>query len=202
MLKKERNSFLALADFLFNIALISRCLNDQIQHNGEILCRSLAFISHLAEFLSASFTAQFTAQRFIAVRFPLSVFVEKKIHLLHYLFVVFFLIFGSIFNFLLVKNNQYDHCQEELELSWFISDAILSFLLPFTIIIVLNLLIVTQLKRSFSANPTIRFRRSNSEDKILFQLKKIDTNSYEISSVKRFQNSHSENTSIINFSVS
>lgn len=150
--------FSALTDLLFNFTLICRCINDFIDFNGENLCRLLSFLSHLAELLSACFTAQFTAQRFIAVRFPLSVFIEKRIHLIHYFIVSLLILFGVVYCFALVSNNSYDNCHEELDLIWFISDALFSFLIPFTLIIVLNFLIILHLKKSFRGNPLFRFR--------------------------------------------
>ena len=150
---------LALTDLLFNFTLVSRCISDLTHSNGDQLCRLLSFLSHLAELLSACFTAHFTAQRFIAVRFPLSVFVEKKIHLIHYLIVALFIIFGILYCLALVGYNSYDVCHEELDLPWFLSDALLSFLLPFTIITVLNILIVLHLKKGFPINQQFRFGR-------------------------------------------
>ena len=151
---------------MFNFALISRCISDLTHSNSERLCRTLSVLSHLAELLSACFTAHFTAQRFIAVRFPLSVFVEKKFHLIHYLIVAFLTLFGVIYCLALVGYNEYDVCHEELDLKWFLSDALLSFLLPFTIIIVLNILIISQLSKSFQHNQQFRFirRQRNSPE--------------------------------------
>lgn len=154
---------LAITDLIFNFTLVSRCINDLTHSNNENICRSLSFLSHLAELLSACFTAQFTAQRFIAVRFPLSVFIEKKVHLIHYLIVTLFIIFGTIYCLALVKMNQYDDCHEELGLSWFISDALLSFLIPFTIITVLNILIIIYLKKRYQNNQQYRFTKREQQ---------------------------------------
>lgn len=156
------SSRLALTDLLFNFTLISRCISDLTHSNGEQLCRLLSYLSHLAEFLSACFTAHFTAQRFIAVRFPLSVFMEKKIHLIHYFIVVFFLLFGVVYCLALVAFNRYDVCHEELDLKWFLSDAILSFLLPFTVITILNILIISHLKKNLHQNSHFRFGQRHS----------------------------------------
>jgi hypothetical protein len=155
---------LALTDLLFNLTLLGHCISNLMRSYGETLCRLFSFLSHLTELLSACFTAQFTAQRFIAVRFPLSVFIEKKIHLLHYVIVSILVMFGLIYCLALVHASAYDHCYEELEFHWFISDAILSFALPFTIIAILNLLIVIHLQRSFQHHRHFRFsQRHRSE---------------------------------------
>jgi hypothetical protein len=158
--------------------LISRCVDDIMQTHNEQVCRLLALLSHLAEFLSACFTAQFTAQRFIAVRFPLSVFIEKKIHLIHYLIVSLFIIFGIIYCAKLVQNTAYENCHEELELSWFLSDALLSFLIPFTMIIILNILIICHLKKGFQNNQQYRF--INRQESTRLNLRKKDSSLYEL----------------------
>lgn len=145
---------------MFNVTLVSRCIHDIIELNSEQLCRLLSFLSHLAELLSACLTAHFTAQRFVAVRFPLSVLIEQKVHLLHYVIVLICIIFSTIYCLALVDSNSYDNCHEELELKWFISDAFLSFFIPFTIITILNTLIIYHFKRSIQNNQQYRFTNS------------------------------------------
>ncbi len=184
---------LALTDLLFNFTLVSRCINDLIQSNRGQLCRLLAFLSHLAELLSACFTAHFTAQRFMAVRFPLSVLIEKKIHLVHYLIVSLFIIFGIIYCLALVEYNGYDDCHEELQLKWFISDALSSFLIPFAIITILNILIIMHLKKGFQNNQQFRFprRRQSSSQNLSLNLR--TKSSYELTLSSSFQAKPYEN---------
>ncbi|CAF0920950.1 unnamed protein product [Rotaria sp. Silwood1] len=190
---------LALTDLVFNFTLVSRCINDLTRSNNEQLCRLLSFLSHLAELLSACFTAQFTAQRFIAVRFPLSVFIEKRIHLIHYLIVTLFIIFGISYCLLLVKTNAYDNCHEELELNWFISDALLSFLIPFTIIIILNILIIFYLKKRFQNNQQYRFtKRQQQSEMIPLDILKVSSSRYEITVNTKFQANIYDNINISN----
>ncbi len=173
--RKIINSFfLALTDLLFNLTLVSRCIIDLTLSISDNFCQVLAFLSHLAELLSACFTAHFTIQRFIAVRFPLSVFIEKNIHLLHYCIVTLFILLGISYCFALVKNNVYEYCQEELHLSWFLSDALLSFVLPFIIIAILNLLIIFHLRKTCRNNRQLSFtKRSNKGNLPLNQRKKL-----------------------------
>ncbi|CAF4722913.1 unnamed protein product, partial [Rotaria sp. Silwood2] len=193
---------LALTDLLFNFTLVSRCINDLTQSNHAQLCRLLSFLSHLAELLSACFTAQFTAQRFIAVRFPLSVFVEKRIHLIHYLVVTLFIIFGIIYCLVLVKTNAYEHCHEELDLNWFISDALLSFLIPFTIIIILNILIICYLKKRFQNNQQYRFTKRQQQSEVIpLNFLKQCSSRYEITFNTKFQPNIYENINISNSRV-
>jgi len=156
---------LALADLLFNLALVSRCISDIYGSSSDNFCRVLSFLSHLAELLSACFTAHFTIQRFIAVRFPLSVFVEKNIHFLHYIIVTLFLLFGISYCVGLIKSNPYDEsCQEELYLNWFISDALLSFVIPFIIIAILNLLIIFHLRKTSRNNQQLAFSKRTKKE--------------------------------------
>lgn len=158
----NRNFFLfrlASTDLLFNLTLASRCAHDFLDLNSMNFCRLLSFLSHLAELLSAGFTVHFTIQRFIAVKFPLSVFIEKNFHHLHSIIIGLFVLLGVAFCSALVSQNQYEFCQEELELFWFIFDAILSFFVPFSIIAVLNLLIIIHLRTSFKRHQTIPSRQ-------------------------------------------
>jgi len=186
---------LALTDLIFNFALISRCISDLTRSNSEKLCRILSFLSHLAELLSACFTAHFTAQRFIAVRFPLSVFVEKKIHLIHYVIVALFIIFGIIYCLALVGYNDYDICHEELDLKWFLSDALLSFLLPLITITILNILIIVHLKKSFQNNQQYQFtKRQQQQIEILpLNFRKRNSMPHDLTSNRHFQRKNSGN---------
>ncbi|CAF1116115.1 unnamed protein product [Adineta steineri] len=179
---------LAVTDLLFNLSLLSHCLFTLNGYSSNNFCVLLAFISHLAELLSASFTAHFTIQRFFAVKFPLSVFMEKNIHILHYIIVSLVILFGISFCFALIKSNDYYLCEEELQLKWFISDAILSFVTPFTIIATLNLLIIFHLRKTSRKNQRLSF--SNKQTKKEF----LRLNSKQKSSLSYDSNSHSRSS--------
>jgi hypothetical protein len=188
---------LALADLLFNLALVSRCINDIYGSSSDNFCQILSFLSHLAELLSACFTAHFTIQRFIAVRFPLSVFVEKNIHFLHYIIVTLFILFGISYCFGLIKHNVYESCQEELQLNWFISDALLSFVIPFIIIAILNLLIIFHLRKTSRNNQQLAFSKRTKKDVLQLNPRNKNSISYESSSQSRM----SENMTGANIKV-
>jgi hypothetical protein len=81
-----------------------------------------------------------------------------------------FIIFGILYCLGLVGYNDYDICHEELDLKWFLSDALLSFLLPFTIIIILNILIVSHLRKGFPTNQQFRFIRRHQNSSEIFPL--------------------------------
>jgi hypothetical protein len=129
----------------------------------------------------------------MAVRFPLSVLIEKKIHLVHYLIVSLFIIFGIIYCLALVEYNGYDDCHEELQLKWFISDALSSFLIPFAIITILNILIIMHLKKGFQNNQQFRFprRRQSSSQNLSLNLR--TKSSYELTLSSSFQAKPYEN---------
>lgn len=188
---------IASADLLFNLSLVSRCIIDLISSMSIQFCQTLAFTSHLAELLSACFTVHFTVQRFVAVRFPLSVFIEKKIHLLHYCIVALFILTGGLYCLTLVRSNSYEDCREDLTLNWFLSDAFSSFVIPFLIIAILNLLIICHLRKKSRKNEEISSpKRSESRLTPLNQLKKYSF-SYDSTSQSRF----SENYSTLNLRV-
>ena len=188
---------LALADLLFNFALVSHRIRGFLDLNSDTFCRLLSFLSHLAELLSACFTAHFTIQRFVAVRFPLSVFVEKNIHLLHYIIVTLFILFGGIFCVALVTQNKYDTCEEDLYLNWFILDALLSFVIPFTIIAILNLLIICHLRKTSRNNQQLSVRTQTKKENVRLYPRK----NYSTSSFSSFQSRLSSNKRVPNSKV-
>ena len=180
------------------MALISRCITDLKESRSIQFCRVLSFLSHLAELLSACFTAHFTVQRFIAVRFPLSVFVEKKNHLLHYFIVILFILSGIAYCTVLVIKAKYDKCHEELELIWFISDALLSFVIPFTIIAILNLLIVCHLRTTSRNHQRLLFKKASTKEMLPLTTRKKGSISYDSNSTAKLsENLSTRNTKVL-----
>jgi len=178
--------FLASTDLLFNLTLVSRCISDSTLFSSVSFCQTLAFISHLAELLSACFTVHFTIQRFIAVRFPLSIFIEKNIHFIHYCIVTLFIFLGISFCFALVKSNLYEQgCQESLTLKWFISDALLSFVIPFSLIATLNTLIIFHLRKKSQNNQQFSFRKQPNRNHLQVQQEKKNSISQDSTSHSR-----------------
>ncbi len=129
--------------------------------------------------------------------------MEKRIHLIHYFIVLLFIVFGVTYCLALVEYSAYDHCHEELELKWFISDALLSFLIPFTVIIILNILIILHLKKGFQNNQQFRFtkRHRPSPEILSSDFRKNSVLSYEITLSKHFQQKIYANTAISNSRV-
>ncbi|CAF1094122.1 unnamed protein product [Rotaria sp. Silwood1] len=136
---------LALSDLIHNIALLIRVTQDIISGKIECICLIISFLSHLAELLSACFTVLFTVQRYTAVRYPLQAAVQEGSSPIIHLLLVF--IFSLTFCITLIYSNTYINCYEELKLSWFIADALLSFVIPFSLILTYNLFIVNLIRK-------------------------------------------------------
>jgi hypothetical protein len=105
----------------------------------------ISFLSHLAELLSACFTVLFTIQRYTAVRYPLKAVVHKGSSPIVLIFLIFF--WSLIFCIALLHGNTYIDCHEELKLSWFIADALSSFIIPFSLILIFNICIINLIRK-------------------------------------------------------
>ncbi len=137
--------FSALSDLVFNIALLIRGIHDIVKGGSDRLCIIISFLSHLAELLSACYTVSFTIQRYTAVRYPLKAAADRRSSPMISLSIIF--IFSLLFCFLLPHKNDYVDCHEELELHWFIADALSSFVIPFFLILIFNILIVNFIRK-------------------------------------------------------
>lgn len=158
---------LALSDLMLNIALLIRVIRDVNKWQTQRLCEAISFLSHLAEILSAFFTVLFTIQRYVAVRYPFQVAIQKRSSPLIPLVVI--LILSVIFCLALRRSNDVDnHCLEDLTLGWFIADALCSFIVPFSLILLFNLLIVELIRKhsrsSITANSTLPRNVAHNKD--------------------------------------
>ena len=81
--------------------------------------------------------------------------MEKNRHVVHYSIVLFFIVFGFFYCLALIRFNDYDSCEEELKLSWFVSDALISFVIPFVIIAVVNFFIIEHLRTNYKNNKNV-----------------------------------------------
>lgn len=136
---------LALSDLIHNIALSIRVIHDIIGGRIEFLCIVISFLSHLAELLSACFTVLFTIQRYAAVRYPLQAAFPERTSPMISIVPVF--VCSVSFCVALSYFNLYIDCHEELKLSWFIADAFASFIIPFSLILIFNILIVSLIRK-------------------------------------------------------
>lgn len=165
--------FLALSDLLFNIALLIRTFNDIFKGKSDRLCMILSFFSHLAELLSAFYTVSFTIQRYTAVRYPLQVALNRRSSPIISLLII--LLSSLLFCFLLVYWNTYQDGHEQLELRWFIADGVISFFIPFLLIIIFNVLIVNFIRKHSRAPLTIQSTLSRKQKQLKANYKNDDT---------------------------
>ena len=129
-----------MSDLVHNSALSIRVIHDLSKEKLQFICMIIAFLSQLAELLSACYTVLFTIQRYLAVRYPLRVAFHKRSSPFVIIFLIFFVNF--LFCFALSHASTYVDCHEELSLSWFIADALFSFIIPFSLILIFNIWIV------------------------------------------------------------
>ncbi|CAF1628958.1 unnamed protein product, partial [Didymodactylos carnosus] len=83
-------------------------------------------------------------QRYCAVKYPLQTPL-KNTNSFNSIILILSTLIGLTYCLLLVYKNSIVQCYEELSLNWFISDALLSFLLPFALISFFNQLIIRQI---------------------------------------------------------
>ncbi|CAF1128529.1 unnamed protein product [Didymodactylos carnosus] len=135
-----------ISDLIFNLTLVFRSINDLSKWNNTRICELLSMFSHLAELLSAAYTVHFTIQRYFAVKYPLKTTTNNR-KSLNSIALTLTTSFSLVYCVLLVHYNSYYQCNEELNLKWFLSDALLSFVFPFALIALFNLLIVQQIQK-------------------------------------------------------
>ncbi|UJR24735.1 hypothetical protein I4U23_006109 [Adineta vaga] len=142
---------LALSDLVFNIALSVRGISDMIEGESERVCMFITFFGHLAELLSAYYTVSFTIQRYWAVRYPFEAAANRRSSPIIPLSFIFLL--SSIFCFFFhYEENPSEKCRPVPALHWFIANALLSFVVPFFLILIFNILIVYYI-RNYSSLP-------------------------------------------------
>ncbi|CAF1114053.1 unnamed protein product [Adineta steineri] len=160
---------LALSDLLFNTALLIRVIHDMTKQKVDRLCIIISFLSHLAELLSALYTVSFTIQRYCAVRYPFKAASQRRSSPIISLLLI--LLLSTLFCGFMSRNTLYIECHEELHLNWFIADALLSFIIPFFLILIFNILIMNYI-RKHSRSPI-------SIQSILIRKRKLSKNSYK-----------------------
>lgn len=158
-------SLVALSDLLFNVALTARGIDDLTGDVSAHVCTLIAFFSHLAELLSAYFTVSFTIQRYCAVRFPFETVVRRRSSPIITLSFIVCLNSGFCFLFHFRKRPP-NPCRPTPELDWFVADALISFVIPFSLILIFNILIVHYI-RKYSSSPigveTISLKRKKNK---------------------------------------
>jgi hypothetical protein len=120
-------------------------IHDIARGKIEYLCLFVSFLSQLAELLSACFIVLFTVQRFTAVRYPLQAAIQKWSSPFISLLVIF--LASLLFCITSSLSNTHTDCHEELNLKWFIADALSSFIIPFSLILIFNILIINTIRK-------------------------------------------------------
>ena len=84
---------------------------------------------------------------------------------------------------------KYIDCHEELTLNWFIADALFSFVIPFSLITVFNILIVNLIRKHAQSPMTVQstWRQLNQRDRTSRNHQK-----------RRINNNHNESDSLTN----
>jgi len=153
---------LALSDLVHNVALLITVLHSFIDGQIESICTAIIFLSHLAELLSACFTALFTIQRYAAVRYPFQAALQNQPSPIISLLLIFV---SSVF-FCSVLSNV-GTCTEgnkEIPLNWYIADALSSFIIPFSLILIFNILIVSFIRKHGRSAITTQSTLSRSDN--------------------------------------
>jgi hypothetical protein len=128
---------------------------------NQYYCIIISFLSHLAELLSACFTVLFTIQRYAAVRYPFQAAFQNQSLPIISLLLIF--VSSVIFCSLLSYANECVGGHEELELIWFIADALSSFIIPFSLILIFNILIVSLIRKHGRSAITTQSTLSRSD---------------------------------------
>ncbi|CAF0973115.1 unnamed protein product [Adineta steineri] len=145
---------LALSDIIYNIALLIRVFHGFFGGNHIYFVITISFLSHLAEVLSACFTVLFTIQRYTAVRYPIQAATHKRLSPIVSCLLI--LAFSIVFYCLLIRYNDYSEGTEELHLFWFITDALFSFVIPFSLILMFNILIINLIRKHGRSSITVQ----------------------------------------------
>ena len=172
---------LAINDVLFLVDLlpgwISTIFLRTFYHNANLICKIQTYVSFVASFVHIWLVLAFTAERFFAVNFPLKHMsqciprLSRVIILLIVIPAIFFYIYPAFFA---TEIDKYGHCREKeshLHLLNLINliDTILTMILPFILVLVLNLLIIRKLfcsnafrKYTFDNGITYQYRRTSN----------------------------------------
>lgn len=146
-----------------------------IQHPPERFCVIISFLSHLAELLSALYIVSFTIQRYTAVHHPLRSVTQSHSSALISLLLI--LIFSLLFCTMISSRASYADCYEDLSLFWFIADAVVSFLIPSSLILIFNILIALSMRehsRLLISTQSILAKRRRSKS-LLFNNQRNNT---------------------------
>ncbi|CAF1498622.1 unnamed protein product, partial [Didymodactylos carnosus] len=163
---------LAIVDFVYLLiiflALIDNLTNNIIGLNRYLmLCQVTVYITHICSFLSANYTLSFTFQRFIAVWFPLhsQSIISYRSSITN--IIVLIIIACGFYSFSFLFTNIEDgQCKEDDKFPalfpLLIVDVCLTFVVPFTFILLSNCAIVYSLRTRKMTSRLLGIGKTNS----------------------------------------
>nr|QVK45780.1 G protein-coupled receptor [Proales similis] len=147
---------LAVSDtgFLLNllIQMISEYWVDSKTHAYSVLCKSNTFFGFLLNYFSVMLVLAFTLQRFASIRFPLHQDIlqleRKSKFIIPGILLVGCLFFSVTFALYGIEKGQCKGTNEFLAEMISFADALLTLIIPFFAILVMNIIIIRTLKKS------------------------------------------------------
>ena len=179
-LRSLRSSFfltcLAVTDLVFILILIIVLLDElYFPIMTKPVCMLTIYLSHVASFLSSNFTLAYTSHRLIAVLFPIKATTFLKQRTNRILALTLFLFACSFYSLSFpVTTTRFRSnsttivdCEEDrnkpLLFPFLVLDTLFTFIIPFSLITLMNLAIVYKLKGKYSTTTTTTTTTSQSE---------------------------------------
>lgn len=173
-LRSLRSSFfltcLAITDLVFILILILALLDElHVPVMTAPVCMLTIYLSHIASFLSSNFTLAYTSHRLIAVLFPIkaTTFLKQRTNRVLALTLLIFacsfysLSFPVTTTKLRSNTTNTVHCEEDRDkpilFPFLVLDTLFTFIVPFSLITLMNLAIVHKLQR------TSTYKRNSSK---------------------------------------
>jgi hypothetical protein len=164
---------LAISDSIYLIILLCYWLEEMRIYNilnRNIICQTTVYITYVASFMSSAIVLAFTVQRVISIVFPFAQSTKSKSKVAFFLMLLFAGLFYSFafWGYYIEKTDDdenepyckarpvYENLVDQLNLV----DSVFTFCIPFTGILILNLVIIKKLKDS--ANDLMLTRSKNN----------------------------------------
>ena len=171
-LRSLRSSYfltcLAVTDLVYILILIVAFLDElDVPIMTAPMCLLTVYLSHIASFLSSNFTLAYTSHRLIAVLFPIKATTFLKQRTNRILTIALLLFACSFYSFAFSvtttsyrSNSTYTvDCQQErdkpLLFPFLALDTLFTFLIPFSLITLMNLAIVYKLQTKLTYSPKL-----------------------------------------------
>lgn len=143
---------------------------------GYFVCKIINFFTHLSTFLSSSFVFIFTIERFIVVKYPFRKrfwCTAKGVRQKMLLSTIIGCLIYSLFIIAYYHKSENNICYyykkyERILFIFVIVDGFVTFLVPVTVILIFNCLIILELLRLLKRNESKFLRRQKSVTVLLF----------------------------------